>query len=92
MYEAAPYIETFDRGTACQPDITGKLLHDIKERIVLVVHDIHDGDRCHISCFEDRISVGIDDGIVGIYLRDYELLHYIGNFRFFVRKNSSSCP
>ena len=83
MNETASDIEAFCRGTTGLTRISGKLLHNIKDRIVFVVYNVHDRNRGYVSRLKDRISMRVNDRIIRIHFCKDKLFHNIGNICFF---------
>ena len=75
--KTALYTEAFYGGTAYGAGVIGKLFQDVKNRIIRFVYDIHDGHGSNVSRLKHGLTVGIDDGIVGIYFAVDKLFHNV---------------
>ena len=82
MHEAALHAEALDRGTARTAGILRQVFDDIVNGIVVVVHNVHDGDGRDIACLENGLTLRVDDRVVGIDLCVDELLHDVAHIRF----------
>ena len=73
MNKTALYIKCFYASSSCIAHIIWQLLFYVKISICLIIYNIHNGHRSHISRFKKNISLAIDDCIIGtdrtIYIR-----------------------
>ena len=79
MYKTAPYTKGFRRIPASFAGLFRQFLQDVEQGILSFVYDIHNGTKGNIACFKHDLSLGIDDGIIGIYDTVHKFLHDINN-------------
>ncbi len=79
MDETAFYSEAFHRRPSCLPYIFGKILDNVVNGVVFVIYDIHDGVGSDIAGLKHRITIRVNDGIVGIYFGIDKFFHNIGD-------------
>ena len=73
MNKAALYIKCFHASSSCIAHIIWQLLFYVKISICLIIYNIHNGNRRHISRFKKNISLAVNYRIIRtdrtIYIR-----------------------
>ena len=80
MHETALDAKALDGGAAGSTGIFRQILVDEVQGVIVIVHHFHQVGEGDIAGFEDGVTVGVDDGIIGVHLCVDELFHDIGNF------------
>ena len=75
MHKAALDAEALHGRAACAAGVLGQLLVEVVDGVVVVVDDVHQGEHGHVAGLEDRLAVGVDDGVVAVDLGGDELFH-----------------
>ena len=79
MYEASAYFKSLQAGTSAGFQVFGQLIYNIEFDGVMVVHTVHNGDRCDITGLEKRSSLAVYDCVVGADFSGNIFFHNIRN-------------
>ena len=79
MYETSAYFKSLQAGTSAGFQVFGQLIYNIEFDGVMVVHTVHNGDRCDITGLEKGSSLAVYDCVVGADLSGNIFFHNIRN-------------
>ena len=77
MNETTFYIKGLYGSPASLTGILWQILENIENTVVLVINNIHNAHRGYIASFKNRIALGINNGIIAVYLCPDKFLHNV---------------
>ena len=77
MDEPTSDPEGLHRGKARLADFLRQILYQIVDGVIIVIHDIHNGDGADVAGLEEHVTLGIHNAVEGLDIAVDKLLHDI---------------